>query len=211
MWRAENVNQTAKSLHGTSDPDMLTLINDTLGEVDRTLLVLGEASTASPSSRRDIEFLQRERVQLLESAYNVFSQTYSSDSSLFETDAELMWERFSRQEGFALVARHKYEKAVATGKGSRFNEAFNYCKIVCSKIEDTGSVVSTELKEVFLHIYYSWRVQRPDRRSSESIDWSLMHRLSEGLRLHRGSERAVFLQIRGRQFRLRISIDGLKR
>ena len=98
-------------------------------------------------------------------------QVYETVGNLDEMKelADQFWEDYSEQRGFVLVARKLYHSAWGSNKGAHFRKAHDYCLNSIAKVRKAGSEPSIALREVTLHIYYKWQIQRRTESSSTDV------------------------------------------
>lgn len=164
----------ARLMHGlikasTDTPDRYALINRTLSLLDRTMLLLRARTSRNTTDLQvadNIKMLEAARAEILQSA---------GDFESFAADADDVFEATGRQDGFVLVARALYQKAVDSEKGTDFNSAFAYCQDRMARIKGKNSVPRAALLEVAIDIYYHWRIVRRAVTSTNfQTDWLLV-------------------------------------
>jgi hypothetical protein len=178
-----------KKVEGSSVPDTFSLIGRTLNTIDEMLILL-KPQMGGRTSSKDADLLSEVREQLILETRGL---------GAIDEEAENFWERFQRQEGFELAARLKYKQAMDSQKGKAFKVAIDYCNTCIAKIETSGSAASVGLREVYLQIYYQWRIgsSSSPRSSSESIDWNLVERLSTSIPQGRSSVNPLYKYLQG--------------
>lgn len=155
-------------LTGTPDaPDTIQLVSTALTDVDRMLLLLkSDFAPSSPQRRKNVDMLETVRSDVINRCAPDKTQI---------TDAEDIWEKYRRQDGFILRARIMYGRAIASNKGNHYKKTFDYITEVKTRIEESGTFVAIELYEVLLHTYFRWRVRRYAlTEASAPIDWRLI-------------------------------------
>lgn len=151
--------------HDYDIADAFQLANNSIAEIDRTLLLIKTKFADGDSIANDVKLLEEARDNLLLS--------FNNDD--FEKKAEEIWLSHKRQEGFIIAARYKYKNAIGANKGTDFNNAFQYCLDVMDLIQNSGDTINSAMYEVALNIYYHWRVRRAILNpSTEKIDWNLI-------------------------------------
>jgi hypothetical protein len=150
--------------------DAFALINQAVADIDRTMIVLGNPVRMARATVGDIKMLEQMREHLYLSVSNIPD---------LEAEAERLWSQFSRQDGFVLCARKYYEQAVASNRGTRFKNAYEYCQHVRKKVQDAGHVPIAGIAEAELLILYRWRVTRAIFNKLESeIDWNEIEKVA---------------------------------
>ena len=151
---------------GPDDPDRNALLARALRSLDRALTLLRAAQSA-PLTRvsvaDDIAMLSKERDKLIGLAKPLAE---------LQAEAQQLWDRHGRQDGFVLAARILYGQAIEADKGTTFFTAHSYCENVFETVRSKGVPHSRDLAEVALDIYYQWRIaRRVPTSAGESIDW----------------------------------------
>lgn len=162
-------------LTGAPDsPDTIQLITTALADVDRMLLFLrSDFSASDPRRQRSIQMLNDVRSDVINRCASDEVQT---------DDANRLWRDFRRQEGFVLRSRVLYGWALASGKGSSYKQAYDYVLEARNVVLTAGSTPSVDLDEVYLHVYFHWRVRRYSlSEASAPIDWGLIETLATRL------------------------------
>ena len=156
-----------------NDPDRFVLVSRALRSIDKALFLLRVSGTMPLTTLRvgeDISMLDSERNNLL-------SVTLSPEE--MQMEAEALWTKHRRQDGFVLLARMLFAQAQATEKGTSYYEAFSFCEQCFQKMNSAGVPAQREFIEVALDIYYQWRVARRARTGvSETIEWDRLRALS---------------------------------
>ncbi|GAG34260.1 unnamed protein product, partial [marine sediment metagenome] len=123
--------------------------------------------------RHEIEMLEQSRLNILEKC---------APMQYLQEDADRMWKEYKRQDGFVLIARNLYSKAQDSKSGSDYNNAYQFCLKTKDCIENENEKLSVAFIEVFLHIYFQWRIRRYiHSEASELIDWELIHNFSSAI------------------------------
>lgn len=147
--------------------DIYALVNQALGAVDSTLLMLRDSGKSKQPAHRDIEFLE-----------TVTSKIFEKIIPLDELreSAEELFRKFNRQDGFVIAARKLYQMARDKNSGTAFNEAFSYCQEKMTAIQEKGQTPSSDLCAIAVCIYYQWYVVRYESNKNvvRQIDWSLL-------------------------------------
>ena len=126
-----------------SDADTLSLVNNALARIDRTVLVLLNQPITSLHVGRDLEYLNEARGKIVSN----FSEPEELGSI-----AQRLWDKSQRQDGFVVAARRLYKLALDSSKGSDFNTAYDYTLGVITQIRRAGASMTPALAEVVLQL-----------------------------------------------------------
>ena len=159
--------------HATvTEADTLTLVNNALARIDRTVLVLLNHPVTSLHVAKDLEYLNDVRERIVSNI---------STARNLELAADELWDSARRQDGFVVAARRLYKIALDSTKGTDFNAAYSYCTNAIAKIRSADAPISPAFAEAILQLYYHWRVLRVTRKESPGgpVDWSEIRELCQ--------------------------------
>ena len=150
--------------------DTYNLLNQAIDAVDSSLLVLrNPLRAARDHPTKDIEFLEDIGRKLHEKTLPLID---------LEANAQDLWERFKRQEGYVVAARKLYNVAREKSNGTAYREAFAYCKKIIDLVQKENLAPSGDLCAVAVCTYYEWNVVRYDSRATNrQIDWHMLCQL----------------------------------
>ena len=175
-------------LPGTSETDRNILLNEAIGNVERTLMLLQHRAGARGVDQ-DAHLLSGVRDSLLE-------LIPSADWLLSE--AERLWTEIRSQAGFVLAARYKYGLATKTDRGTDYFDANSYAVGAMERVAGEGGVPSPELNEIWVQIHYHWRVlRRAVVGVGGATDWQRLYEVTSMLTTLRNSPgRYFFLYVK---------------
>ena len=155
----------APRLEADFSPDSAILLNSTLANIDRALLILRGESYSAARAADDASALVTMRDKLL--------LAVDPKGDLLER-AEALWSTYNSQQGFILYGRRLFETAETTNKGSDYHKAFEYIEGVHKRVREHATA-DPMLSELMIHIYYRWRIQRTVYSGvSGVIDWDFL-------------------------------------
>jgi hypothetical protein len=164
--QANLISHLAEKVDDSGSPDYFAMINQSVADVDHTLILLRSHATQSTHPVSDIKMLEQIRDDVL-----VKTNTLED----LKNEADRVWNDFGSQEGFVLVARKLY--ASAQLKNKKFNAAYFYCHEVMERIVAVGETPSASFFAVAAQIFYHWRVRRQTVSGTGAIDWQVLRDL----------------------------------
>ncbi len=159
----------------STEPDSVKLIESALSEIDRMLLLLLSQFRNDRERRSQLDMLKDARSEVLDRCVPL---------DQLRKDAEEMWVKSRRQDGFVLCGRKLFGIALGSNKGTDFKIAFDHCRLAADKIEGAGDLVTSNLRELMLHIYFHWRVRRRIMsEATDAIEWGIIGNLASEVML----------------------------
>lgn len=142
--------------------DIYHLIGRALADVDRSLLLIRNMFSGRHQGAQATAMLEGVREKVLLRAGSIED---------LKKDAERVWDKHGRQDGFTLAGRKLYQVAVNQNKGSAFLAALTYCDEATARVRLAGAEPITSLLETSVHIIYKWRIASARESFNDPIEW----------------------------------------
>jgi hypothetical protein len=148
--QANLISELVDQLPRDQPGDFLALVNQSVADIDRTVLTLNGLAKDVPDVVRDIDLLRSKQDELL-----------GKITTLEELErlADDVWVRHRSQEGFILLARAHYAEAQRRDK--KYERAYSSAQRAVALAEAAGIPPAPGLLAVAVEVYYHWQVQRP--------------------------------------------------